>query len=131
MFFGTVVRVLGIVWIGSQPFRVEIVLRLFCWISDSLRRIIKTFENCSQPVELVGKPDQPVLYVMFSEIAVRVLCIVWVSSHSFDVRIVQRLFFLASLIREECFEKISKFFSIGSIGWGIGSTSLSIFVGVV
>ena len=41
------------------------------------------------------------------------------------------VYFLASLLYEECFVEFSEFFSTGSIGWGIGLASLSIFVGVV
>ena len=51
-------KALGIVWIGSQPFGVRIVLRLFCWIPNSMWRILKNFENFSQPVEPVGKSNQ-------------------------------------------------------------------------
>ena len=57
LFFGTTVRVLGVVCISSQPFGVEIVLRLFFWILESLMKNLKIFENFSQPV---GKPDQSV-----------------------------------------------------------------------
>ena len=32
----------------------------FCWILDSVRNILKHFENFSQPDEPVGKPDQQV-----------------------------------------------------------------------
>ena len=66
-------------------------------------------------------------------LAVRVLGIVWISSRSFRVEIVLHLFFffLVSLLYEECFDKFSYFFSTDSTGWGIGSASLSIFVGVV
>ena len=60
MLFGTTVRVLGIIYISSQPFEVGIVLRLFFWIPDSLRKILKIFENFSQSDGLVGKLDQPV-----------------------------------------------------------------------
>ena len=89
---------------------------------------MKNFKNFSQSV---GKSDQPVHEVLFLEIAVRVLCIVWVSSHSFGVRIVHRLNFFVSLLCEECFDKFSELFSTESTGWGIESSSLSIFVGVV
>ena len=36
----------------------EFVICLFFWISESMRKIIKKFENYSQPAKLVGKPDQ-------------------------------------------------------------------------
>ena len=69
---------------------------------------------------------------MFLETAARVLCIVWVSSHSFGAGIVHRLFFfLVSLICKECSEKFSELFSIGSTGWETGSANLSGFVRVV
>ena len=56
----TCVRLLGTVCDGSQPSVVKFVLRLFFWISDSLRKVLKNFEILSQTDELVGKPDQPV-----------------------------------------------------------------------
>ena len=54
----TCVRSLGTVCVGSQSFGVGFVLRLFFWIPDSLRKVLKNFESLSQPDELVGKPDQ-------------------------------------------------------------------------
>ena len=60
MFSEIVVRVLSIVCVSSQSLGVGIVLRLFCWIPDSVRKILKNFENCSQPDEPVGKPYHPV-----------------------------------------------------------------------
>ena len=63
------------------------------WISDSIRKVLKIFENLSQPVGPVGKPNQPVHYVQFSEIALLVLCFVCVDSHPFRVGIALRLFF--------------------------------------
>ena len=51
-------RALGIVCVSSQSFGVGIVLRLFFWIPDFVRKILKFFENCSQLDELVGKLDQ-------------------------------------------------------------------------
>ena len=59
MFSGTTVRVLDIVCISSQPLEVGIVLHLFL-ISDFVMKTLKTFENCSQLAETVGKPDYPV-----------------------------------------------------------------------
>ena len=56
----TRVRTLGTVCVGSQSFGVRFVLRLFFWISDSLRKVLKNFETLSQPAQLVGKPDQPI-----------------------------------------------------------------------
>ena len=38
----------------------DFLLCFFFWIPDSLRKGLKNFESLSQPVELVGKPDQPV-----------------------------------------------------------------------
>ena len=43
MFFRTIVRVLGIVCISSQPFGVRIVLCLFFWIPNPLRKILTNF----------------------------------------------------------------------------------------
>ena len=51
---------------------------------------MENFENFSQPDVPVRKLDLPIHYVLFLKIAVRVLCIVWVKSHSFDVGIVHR-----------------------------------------
>ena len=86
MFFGTTVRILGIVCVSSQSFGVRIVLHLFCWIPNSMRKILKKIENYFQPAVPVGKPAESigksVHYVLFSE-TVRVLDIVCVSSHSF------------------------------------------------
>ena len=96
-----------------------------------MRRILNFFENYSQPDEPVGKSDKKVHSVLFFGTIVRVLGIVWIGSQSFKVGIVLHLFFLVFLLCEECFEKFSKFFSTGSTGWGIGSSSLLIFVGVV
>ena len=59
-FAGRAVWVFGIVCVGSQLFGVEFVLRLFFWISDSLRKVLTNFKSLSQPAKLVGKPDQPV-----------------------------------------------------------------------
>ena len=56
----TRVKTLGTVCVGSQSFGVGFVLHLFCWIPESLRKVLKNFESLSQPVELVGKPNQPV-----------------------------------------------------------------------
>ena len=70
---------------------------LFFWIPFSMRNFLTNFKNCSQPVRLVGEPDQLVHYVLFLGIAVRELGIVWVISHSFGVRIMYRLFFFGFL----------------------------------
>ena len=56
----TRVRSLGTVCVGSQSFGVGFVFRLFCWIPDSLRKVLTNFESLSQLSELVGKPDHPV-----------------------------------------------------------------------
>ena len=58
-----------------------------------MRNVLKKFLNCSIPSQQVGEPDQPVYEVLFSRKAVRVLCIVLVSSHSFGVGIVHSFFF--------------------------------------
>ena len=58
--FRTSMRVLGIICINSQPFKVGIVPRLFFWITDSLRKILTNFGNFSHPTRPVGKPNQPV-----------------------------------------------------------------------
>ena len=71
---------------------------LFFSIPYSMRNCLTNFENCSQSVRLVGEPDQSVHYVLFLGIAVRELGIVWIISHSFEVRIMYRLFLLDSLL---------------------------------
>ena len=64
------------------------------------------FENFSQPDEPVGKPNHPVHYVQFFEIAVLVLCFVCVDSHTFGVGIEFRLvFWIPDSVR-----KVMKFF---------------------
>ena len=59
-FAGTAVWVFGTICVGSQSFGIEFVLRLFFWITESLRKVLTNFESLSQPDELVGKPDQRV-----------------------------------------------------------------------
>ena len=93
MFSRTVVRALGIICVSSHSFGIKTIHPLFFGIPYYVRKVLTNFENCTQPVELVGKPNQSVHKVPFSEITVRVICIVWVSSHSFGVRIIHRLFF--------------------------------------
>ena len=89
LFSGTTVWVLCFVCVRSWSFEVRIALRLFFWIPNSVKKVLEFFENFSQPVE---KPNHPVHYVKFSEIAVWVLCFVCVDSQSFGVGIVLRLF---------------------------------------
>ena len=48
MFVGTVVWVLFFVCVSSWSFGVGIALRLFFWIPDSIRKVLKFFENLSQ-----------------------------------------------------------------------------------
>ena len=43
-----------------SQFGVDFLLDLFCWIPDSLRKVLKNFESLSQLAELVGKPNQSV-----------------------------------------------------------------------
>ena len=45
-----------------------------------MRKVLKSFEICSQPDGPVGKPNQPVHWVMFVRTAVLVLCFVFVGS---------------------------------------------------
>ena len=54
---------------------------------------MKFFENFSQLAQLVRKPDQLVHEVQFSRTIVRELCLVWIGSHSSELRINHRLFF--------------------------------------
>ena len=48
LFVGTTIWVLCFVCVGSKSFGVGIALRLFCWIPDSMRKVLKNFENFSQ-----------------------------------------------------------------------------------
>ena len=57
-----------------------------------MRKVLKGFEIFSQSNGQVGKPNQPVHWVRFSEIAVWVLCFVYIGSWSFVVIIELRLF---------------------------------------
>ena len=56
----TRVKTLGTVCVGSQSFEVVFVLRFFCWIPNSLKKVLTNFQSLSQPVELVGKLDHPI-----------------------------------------------------------------------
>ena len=70
LFAETAVWVLCFVCVGSWSFGVGIALRLFCWIPDSVRKVLKNFEIFSQPARPVGKLNQPVHWVMFVGTAV-------------------------------------------------------------
>ena len=63
------VWVLCFVYVGSWSFRVEIDLRLSCWIPDSVRKVLTSFNIFSPPSRLVGKPNHPVHWVKFFETA--------------------------------------------------------------
>ena len=75
-----VVWVVYFVCVGSWSFGVGIVLCLFFWIPDFLRKVLKFFEIFSQPDRLVGKPNQLVHWVRFSGTAVWVVCFVCIGS---------------------------------------------------
>ena len=66
-FSRTVVWVLCFVCIGSWSFGFGIALRLFFWILDSVRKVMTSFEIFSQSAGPVGKPNQSVHWVKFSE----------------------------------------------------------------
>ena len=87
----THVRVLCFVCVGSWSFGVGITLRLSCWIPDSMRKVLTSFEIFSQSDGLAGKPNQPVYWVRFAGTAVWVLFFVCVGSWSFGVGIALRL----------------------------------------
>ena len=93
LFSRTAVWVLYFVCAESWSFRVGIDLILFFWIPESMRKVLKSFEIFSQPARPVGKPNQPVHWVLFVGTAIWVLCFVYVSSWSFGVGIALRLFF--------------------------------------
>ena len=98
---GVVVWVLCIVCIGSWSFRVRISLRLSCWISNFLRKVLTSFEIFSQPDGPFGKPNQLVHWVRFAETTVWVLCFVCVGSWSFGVGIALRLsFWIPDFVRK-------------------------------
>ena len=67
-------------------------LRLFYWIPNSMRKVLKSFEIFSQPAGPVRRPNQTVHWVLFAGTAVWVLCFVCVCSWSFRVGIALRLF---------------------------------------
>ena len=52
-----------------------------------MRKVLTGFEIFSQSTGQVGKPNQPVHWVRFSEMAVWVLCFVYIGSWSFVVKI--------------------------------------------
>ena len=57
-----------------------------------MKKVLTNFENCSQPAQLIRKPDQLVHKVQFSRTAVRALCLVLIGSRSSELRINHRLF---------------------------------------
>ena len=69
LFAGVAVWVLCFVCIGSWSFGVRIELCLSCWIPDSMRKVLTSFEIFFPLYGLVGKPNQPVHWVRFSRIA--------------------------------------------------------------
>ena len=93
LFAGTAVWVLCFVCVGSWSFGVEIALRLFFWIFDSVRKVLKIFVIFSQLAGPVGKSNHSVHWVLFAGTTVWVLCFVCVDSWSFGVGIALRLFF--------------------------------------
>ena len=56
-FSGKAVCVVFVVLVGSHSSKLRINHRLFFYIPNSFRKVLKTFEILSQPDELVGKPD--------------------------------------------------------------------------
>ena len=93
LFAGTAVWVLFFVFVSSWSFEVRIALHLFFWIPNYVRKVFTSFSIFSQSDGQVGKPNQPVHWVLFSGTAVWVLCFVCVGSWSFGVGIALRLFF--------------------------------------
>ena len=80
MFAEIAVWVLCFVYVESWSFGVRISLSLFFWIPDSMRKVMKIFEIFSQSAGPVGKPNQPVHWVLFAGTTVWVLCFVCVGS---------------------------------------------------
>ena len=100
----THVMVLCFVCIGSWSFGVGIALCLSCWIHDFMKKVFKNFEIFSHPTRLVGKLNQPVHWVRFSEMIVWVLCVVCIGYWSFGVRIALRLsFWILDFMRNDDF----------------------------
>ena len=59
-FLKIAIWVLCFVCVDFHSFGVKIALRLFFWIPDSMGKVLKNFENFSQPDEPVGNPDQQI-----------------------------------------------------------------------
>ena len=83
--------VLCFVCIGYWSFGVGITLHLSCQIIDFVRKVLTIFEIFSQLDGPVGKLNQPVHWVQFSETAVWVLCFFYIGSWSFGVGIALHL----------------------------------------
>ena len=64
------VWVVCVICVGSWSFGVGIALCLSFWIPDFISMVLKVFEIFSQSSRLVGKQNQPVHWVRFSETAV-------------------------------------------------------------
>ena len=56
--------------VGSHSSKLRINHRLFFWIPDFVRKVLKIFEICCQSSGPVGKPNQPVHLVQFVGTAV-------------------------------------------------------------
>ena len=75
-----------------------------------MRKVLKSFEIFSQPDGPVGKPNQPVHWVMFAITAVWVLFFVCVGSWSFGVRIALCLFCWIFYYVRKVSENFQKFY---------------------
>ena len=56
-FSGKAVCLVFVVLVGSYSSELRINHRLFFWIPNSFRKVLKNFESLSQSDELVDKPD--------------------------------------------------------------------------
>ena len=65
----------------------------FFWIPDFVRKVVTGIAIFSQLDGPMGKPNQPVHWVLFTGTIIRVLFFVCIISLSFGVRIALRLFF--------------------------------------
>ena len=65
---------------------------LYFWIPYTIRNVFKILRTVLNRIDLLGK-DHAIHYVIFLGITIRVLCIVWVSSHSSRVGIIHHFFF--------------------------------------
>ena len=77
--------------VDSHSSELRINHRLFFWIPDFVRKVLKIFQIFFKPSGPFGKPNQPVHLVQFAGTVVWVVLFVCVGSWLFDVGIEIRL----------------------------------------